>query len=162
MGYSRTDYYESIIQRQIRAGRASNKSEVIHQALALLDAVTRGNGPEGAGFRNADELEALLLQARPAAPMTAERKARIYGTSKAGSFFTNRVAMVWRSGVSSMATSTGARNRGGFFRILLVFQSERNGWLRVLGLSGLARAAFFWILAQNDLASGRRWLKWGR
>jgi len=82
MGYSRTDYYESIIRRHIRAGRASNKSEVIHQALALLDAVSRGNGPEGANFRNAEELEALLLQARPATPMTAERKDRIYGTSK--------------------------------------------------------------------------------
>jgi Arc/MetJ-type ribon-helix-helix transcriptional regulator len=82
MGYTRTDYYESIIQRHIRAGRASNKSEVIHQALALLDAVSRGRGPEGASFRNADELETLLLQAGPAAPMTAERKARIYGRLK--------------------------------------------------------------------------------
>jgi Arc/MetJ-type ribon-helix-helix transcriptional regulator len=82
MGYTRTGYYETIIQRQIRAGRASNKSEVIHQALALLDAVTRGNGPEGTSFRNADELEALQLQAGPAAPMTAERKARIYGKLK--------------------------------------------------------------------------------
>ena len=79
MGYTHTDYYETIIQRHIRAGRASNKSEVIHQALALLDAVTQGRGPAGAGFRNADELEALLLQAGPATAMTAERKARIYG-----------------------------------------------------------------------------------
>jgi Arc/MetJ-type ribon-helix-helix transcriptional regulator len=79
---TRPDYYETIIQRQIRAGRASNRSEVIHQALALPDAVTRGNGPEGASFRNADELEALLLQAGPAAPVTAKRKARIYGTLK--------------------------------------------------------------------------------
>ncbi|MGO8700742.1 MAG: hypothetical protein ACLQVY_23885 [Limisphaerales bacterium] len=82
MGYTRTDYFENIIQRHIRAGRASNKSEVIHQALALLDAVAQGNGPEGATFRNADELEALLLQAGPATPMTAKRKARIYGTLK--------------------------------------------------------------------------------
>ncbi len=82
MGFTRTDYYESIIQRHIRSGRASNKSEVIHQALALLDAVTRGNGPEGASFRNVDELEALLLQAGPATPMTPERKARIYGKLK--------------------------------------------------------------------------------
>jgi Arc/MetJ-type ribon-helix-helix transcriptional regulator len=79
MGYTHTDYYETIIQRQIRAGRASNKSEVIHQALALLDAVTQGQGPAGASFRNADELEALLLQAGSATAMTAERKARIYG-----------------------------------------------------------------------------------
>jgi Arc/MetJ-type ribon-helix-helix transcriptional regulator len=61
MGYTRTDYYETIIQRHIRSGRASNKSEVIHQALALLDAVTQGGGPEGASFRNAAELEAKLL-----------------------------------------------------------------------------------------------------
>jgi Arc/MetJ-type ribon-helix-helix transcriptional regulator len=82
MGYTRTDYYETIIQRHIRAGRASNKSEVIHQALALLDAVTQGQGPEGASFRNADELEARLLSASPATPMTAERKTRIYGNLK--------------------------------------------------------------------------------
>ncbi len=82
MGYARTDYYETLIQRQIRSGRASSKSEVIHQALALLDAVTRGHGPDGACFRNADELEALLLQASPATPMTAARKARIYGNLK--------------------------------------------------------------------------------
>ena len=37
-------------------------------------------GPEGAAFRNAGELEALLLRAGPATPMTAKRKARIYGT----------------------------------------------------------------------------------
>ena len=80
MGYTRTDYYETIIQRHIRAGRASNKSEVIHQALAMLDAVTRGQGPVGASFRNADELETLLLSASSATPMTAARKARIYGS----------------------------------------------------------------------------------
>ena len=78
MGDTHTHYYETIIQRQIRAGRASNKSEVIHQALALLDAVTRGQGPAGACFRNLDELEVLLMQAGPAAAMTAERKRRIY------------------------------------------------------------------------------------
>jgi Arc/MetJ-type ribon-helix-helix transcriptional regulator len=79
MGYTRTDYYETIIRRHIRTGRASNKSEVIHQALALLDAVTRGQGPVGASFRNGEELEGLLVQAGPATPMTRERKARIYG-----------------------------------------------------------------------------------
>jgi len=82
MGYTRTEYYETIIQRHIRSGRASNKTEVIHQALALLEAVTLGQGPVGASFRNADELEALLLEAGPAAPMTAKRKARIYGGLK--------------------------------------------------------------------------------
>jgi len=82
MGYTRTDFYESIIDRQIRSGRASNKSEVIHQALALLDSVTRGQGPVGASFHSAMELESLLLQAGPATPMTPGRKARIYGTLK--------------------------------------------------------------------------------
>jgi hypothetical protein len=33
-------------------------------------------------FHNAEELQALLLQAGPATAMTAERKARIYGTLK--------------------------------------------------------------------------------
>ena len=37
MGYTSTAQYETIIQRHIRSGRASNKSEVIHQALALSD-----------------------------------------------------------------------------------------------------------------------------
>ncbi len=79
MGYTRTDHYEKIIERHIRSGRASNKTEVIHQALALLDAVTRGQGPEGSTFRTAEELEALLLDVSPAAAMTPARKARIYG-----------------------------------------------------------------------------------
>ena len=73
MGYTRTDYYESIVQRHIRSGRASNKNEVIHQALALLDAVTRGRGPAGASFHNADELEALLLQAGSPMPRRLTR-----------------------------------------------------------------------------------------
>jgi len=82
MGYTKTDHYDGIIRRQIRSGRASNKTEVIHQALTLLDAVTRSRGPAGSSFSNVDELEALLLDARPARPMTAERKARIYGDLK--------------------------------------------------------------------------------
>ena len=82
MAYTHTHYYETIIQRQIRAGRASNKSEVTHQALALLDAVSRDRGHAGASFHNADELEALLLHAGSASAMNAERKARIYGHLK--------------------------------------------------------------------------------
>ena len=78
MGYTKTDHYDGIIRRHIRSGRASNKTEVIHQALSLLDAVTRSCGPAGSSFANVDELEALLLSAGPARPMTAERKARIY------------------------------------------------------------------------------------
>lgn len=82
MGYTKTDHYDGIIRRHIRSGRASNKTEVVHQALSLLDAVTRNRGPEGSSFSNADELEALLLEAGPVRPMTAERKARIYGDLK--------------------------------------------------------------------------------
>lgn len=82
MGYTRTDHYDTIIERQIRSGRASNKGEVIHQALALLDSVARGQGPIGASFHNAAELEAHLLQAGPANPMSPGRKARIYGALK--------------------------------------------------------------------------------
>jgi hypothetical protein len=82
MGYTKTDYYDGIIRRHIRSGRASNKTEVIHQALSLLDAVTRHRGPSGSSFVNAEELEALLLAAGPARPMTPARKARIYGDLK--------------------------------------------------------------------------------
>jgi len=82
MGFTRTDYYEGIIQRQIRSGRASNKSEVIHQALALLDSVNRGLGPVGASFRNREELETLIQNTGEARPMTPERKALIYGSLK--------------------------------------------------------------------------------
>ena len=82
MGYTKTDYYDAIIRRHIRSGRASNKTEVIHQDLSLLDAVTRNRGPSGSCFANADELEALLLDAGPARPMTPARKARIYGDLK--------------------------------------------------------------------------------
>ena len=82
MGYNKTDHYDRIIRRHIRSGRASNKTEVLHQALSLLDAVTRNRGPSGSSFANADELEALLLDAGPAHPMTLARKARIYGDLK--------------------------------------------------------------------------------
>jgi exopolyphosphatase/pppGpp-phosphohydrolase len=85
MGYTKTRYYDDIIERQIRSGKASNKTEAIHQALTVLDAVTRGAGPSGATFSGADDLEGLLLEglaSRPATPMTPERKARIYGNLK--------------------------------------------------------------------------------
>jgi Arc/MetJ-type ribon-helix-helix transcriptional regulator len=85
MAYTETSHYDTIIRRHIDSGRASNKTEVIHQALTLLDAVTRCKGPGGAGFTNASELEELLLAglaSGPAKPMTAERKAKIYGRLK--------------------------------------------------------------------------------
>jgi Arc/MetJ-type ribon-helix-helix transcriptional regulator len=85
MGYTKTRYYDEIIERQIRSGRASNKTEAIHQALTILDAVTQQAGPRGATFGGADDLEGLLAQglaSGPATPMTPERKARIYGNLK--------------------------------------------------------------------------------
>ncbi len=82
MGYTKTDHYDGIIRRHIRSGRASNKTEVVHQALSLLDAVTRNRGPIGSSFANAGELESLLLEAKPAQPMTPARKSRIHGDLK--------------------------------------------------------------------------------
>ncbi len=82
MSYTTTHHFDAIIERQIRSGRASSKTEVVHQALSLLDAVTRSRGPEGASFAAVDELEAALLQAGPGLPMTPARKARIYGKLK--------------------------------------------------------------------------------
>jgi Arc/MetJ-type ribon-helix-helix transcriptional regulator len=85
VGYTKTGHYDRIVERHIRSGRASNKTETIHQALTLLDAVTRGAGPQGATFTGADDLEALLLAGMSSgAPtgMTPRRKARIYGSLK--------------------------------------------------------------------------------
>jgi Arc/MetJ-type ribon-helix-helix transcriptional regulator len=82
MAYSQTKHYDAIIQRQIRSGRATSKSEVIHQALELLDAVTRGGGPVGSAFEGPDDLATLLragLKSGPAVPMTEERWAKIRG-----------------------------------------------------------------------------------
>ena len=83
MGYTTTKHFDAIIQRHIRSGRASSKTEVVHQALTLLDAVTRRRGPDNSTFTTADELEAALLEAGPGLPRTPTRKARIYGRAKA-------------------------------------------------------------------------------
>lgn len=82
MAYSQTDYYDAIIERRIRAGRATSKTEVMHQALELLDAVTRGRGPAGSTFSTVEELEEMLvagLESGPAKPMTTQRWAKICG-----------------------------------------------------------------------------------
>jgi len=82
MGNSETPYYDAIIERQIKSGRASSKSEVIHQALELLDALTRSGGPPGRTFEGRDDLARLLragLNSGPAVPMTEERWAEICG-----------------------------------------------------------------------------------
>ncbi len=80
MAYSQTDYYDTIIERQIRSGRATSKNEVVHQALELLDAATRGGGPAQSTFDGPDDLSQLLrvgLASGPARPMTDERWAKI-------------------------------------------------------------------------------------
>lgn len=82
MGYSKTSHYDKIIKRQIRSGRATSESEVIHQALSLLDAVTRGGGPEQSMFDGPEDLARLLragMQSGPATPMTDERWSKICG-----------------------------------------------------------------------------------
>ena len=85
MAYNRTDYYETIIERQIRSGRATSKSEVIHQALELLDAATRGGGPAQSTFDGPEDLSQLLragLASGPARPMADERWAKICGRNR--------------------------------------------------------------------------------
>ena len=82
MAYSRTSYYDAIVDRQIRSGRATSKTEVVHQALELLDMITRSAGPAQCTFDGPEDLAALLragMQSGPAKPMTAERWAKICG-----------------------------------------------------------------------------------
>jgi Arc/MetJ-type ribon-helix-helix transcriptional regulator len=82
MGYSETNYYDGIIKRQIRSGRATSKSEVIHQALELLDSLTRGGGPPQRTFDGPEDLKRLLregLASGPAVTMTEDRWAKITG-----------------------------------------------------------------------------------
>ena len=86
MAYSETSYYESIIERQIRSGRATSKSEVIHQALEILDTITRGSGPAQSTFDGPEDLTRLLragLESGPARPMTEERWSKICGPHRA-------------------------------------------------------------------------------
>ena len=86
MGYSETRYYDAIIKRQIRSGRATSRTEVVHQELELLDALTRGGGPPGSTFESPDDLKQLLragLNSGPAAPMTDERWEKICGRKRA-------------------------------------------------------------------------------
>lgn len=62
MGYAETKHYDAIIERQIRAGRATSKTEVVHKALELLDALTWGSGPGGSTFEGPDDLKRLLRE----------------------------------------------------------------------------------------------------
>lgn len=82
MAYSETAHYDQIIQRQIKSGRATSKTEVIHQALNLLDAATRAGGPPQVTFSGPDDLARLLrvgLESGAARPMTEDRWSKITG-----------------------------------------------------------------------------------
>jgi DNA modification methylase len=52
------------------------------KALSLVKASTHNCKPLQSSFANANQLEALLLKASPARPMTAKRKTRIFGDLK--------------------------------------------------------------------------------
>ena len=79
MAYSQTNHYDSIIDRQIRSGRATSKTEVVHQALDLLDAVTHGRGPVGSTFSGPEDLQEMLRAGlnSPMNELTPERRARL-------------------------------------------------------------------------------------
>ena len=79
MAYSQTSNYDEIVARQIRSGRATSKTEVVHQALELLDAVTRGNGPAGSTFSGLDDLEEMLRAGLNSTmnELTPERRAKL-------------------------------------------------------------------------------------
>ena len=81
MAYSQTRYYDEIIARQIRSGRATSKTEVMHKALEMLDMVTRGSGPARSTFDGPEDLAALLRAglASPLHELTPERRAKIRG-----------------------------------------------------------------------------------
>jgi hypothetical protein len=82
MGKTRALHYKVIWIRQVLTGRAASKREATRRALALQEILTRGQGPDGARFRNAAELDALLLQADQAVAKTARRKPRTRQHSK--------------------------------------------------------------------------------
>ncbi|HEY6170434.1 MAG TPA: type II toxin-antitoxin system ParD family antitoxin [Verrucomicrobiae bacterium] len=82
MAHIETKHYEAIIKRQLRSGRATSRTEVIHQALELLDAATRGGGPPRSTFEGREDLEKMVLagfRSGPSLPMTEERWAKIRG-----------------------------------------------------------------------------------
>ena len=85
MAQALTSYYKRIIERQIRSGRFVSENEVVRHSLRMLDAMERSAGPAGVSFRNARELESLLLEgldSGEATPMTPRRRQKIYATLK--------------------------------------------------------------------------------
>ena len=81
MNHTLTPYYKRIVRRQIATGRFNNENEVIRHSLRVADALERGVGPLGASFSGREDLEELLIEGLDSgagAPMTPERKRRIY------------------------------------------------------------------------------------
>ena len=82
MAHSTSNHFDEIIARRIRSGKATNRSEVIHQALELLDTVSRGRGPETATFFGPEDLEEMVFagfESGPATPMTSEDWEKLRG-----------------------------------------------------------------------------------
>lgn len=67
-------------RNEVRSGRV--KTIPYKKGLSLVNAVTHNCKPLQSSFANANQLEALLLKASPARPMTTKRKARIFGDLK--------------------------------------------------------------------------------
>jgi hypothetical protein len=82
MGKPHTSYYKQIWIRQVLTGRAASQREIVRRALALLDTLTRGQGPDGATFRNPAEMEAVVLQADAAYDRAARHKTSKHRRSK--------------------------------------------------------------------------------
>jgi hypothetical protein len=69
------------VEVKVRGRRFANKSEVLRWCCRVVDSLERGAGPPGATFRDARELQTLLLEgldSGPARPMTTERRKAIY------------------------------------------------------------------------------------
>lgn len=67
-------------RNEVRSGHV--KTIPYKKALSLVHAVTHNGKLLQSSFANANQLEALLLKASAMRPMTAKRKARIYGDLK--------------------------------------------------------------------------------
>jgi hypothetical protein len=82
MGKKRRSYYKQVWITQLLKGRAASGRGMVRRALALLDTLTRGQGPDGATFRNTAEMEAAVLRADSAYDRATQREARSNGHSK--------------------------------------------------------------------------------
>ncbi len=83
MGKKRASYYKQIWITQFLTGRAASERQVVRRALAVLEALTRGQSPHGASFRNAAEMQAVALRAAASFDRAARRKPGQHGHSKA-------------------------------------------------------------------------------